>query len=346
VGRIQIASQTTNGRKDWGKIIPGVIVSVVALVIVLSLIDLDELNEALSNANYLLLILGGLLTIPWLLVRGVFWRTLLQYKAAYKDVFFTLNEGYLLNNVLPFRLGEIGRAFLLGKKASLDFWQVLSSILIERILDLAIAVGIFLCTLPFVIGVSWAVQAAVFVGVIVVVGLLCLYLVARYQTVILGWLERLSQRVSLLERFTGRHLAAFFDGLAVLTDKTLFLRAIGWLILNWSITILQYFVILRAFFPDADMLWAVFLMGAGALGVAAPSSPGNIGVFEAVLVGALAIFGVNPSAAAAFAFFIHFNSFMITGVIGGYALLRDGESLIHLYRELRQRQGEDESRAE
>ena len=57
------------------------------------------------------------MTILWLVARGFLWRILLQEKASYSQVFFTLAEGYFLNNFLPFRLGEIARAFLRGSEA-------------------------------------------------------------------------------------------------------------------------------------------------------------------------------------------------------------------------------------
>jgi uncharacterized protein (TIRG00374 family) len=78
------------------------------------------------------------MTLLWLVCRGKAWHTLLRRRAAYRDVFFTLNEGYLINNILPFRLGEVARAYLLGRKAHLSFWDVLSTVLIERFLDLAL----------------------------------------------------------------------------------------------------------------------------------------------------------------------------------------------------------------
>jgi uncharacterized membrane protein YbhN (UPF0104 family) len=122
---------------------------------------------------------GALLLILWLVLRGFVWRTLLQNKASYRHSFITINEGYLLNNILPFRLGEIARAFLMSRKAGLGFWQIIPSILIERALDLAIAVGLFLCTLPFVIGVAWAKQAAIGTGIVVLTGLGLIYILAH-----------------------------------------------------------------------------------------------------------------------------------------------------------------------
>lgn len=267
-------------------------------------------------------------------MRGFVWRTLLQNKASYYDAFITVNEGYLLNNILPFRLGEVGRAFLIGRKAQLDFWQAIPSILIERALDLAIAVGLFLSTLPFVIGISWAKQAAFGIGALVVVGLVAIYVLARNRQWVLGWIDRSSERWSLVKKLAGRRVVAFFDGLEIITDGRLFLVALGWVVLNWLVSILQYYLFLRAFFASPSLLWVIFALGVGALGIAAPSSPGAIGVFEAVLVGALVIFGLDASPATAFALSLHFTSYIITALIGGYGLYKDGESLSGLYSRL------------
>ena len=309
-------------------------VSLVALAIVFSLLDLKKFGQALLQADLRYLLAAIASALLWLVVRGFFWRTLLQYKASYYDSFITINEGYLLNNILPFRLGEIGRAFLMGRKAQIDFWQVIPSILIERALDLAVAVGLFLCTLPFVIGVSWAKQAAIATGIIVLVGLGAIYLLARNRQKVLNWIDQAGQRLPLVNKLAGRRVVAFFDGLAIITDGKLFLRALGWEALNWAVSILEYFLFLRAFFPAPSLLWVVFALGVGALGIAAPSSPGAIGVFEAVLVGALVVFGVDASTATAFALTVHITSYVISGLIGGFGLYKDGESLSSLYTRL------------
>lgn len=324
------------------RILPGLIISLAALAVVFSLLDLKKFGQAIEQADLRFLVLGVLSDVLWLLIRGVVWRTLLQNKASYRDSFITVNEGYLLNNILPFRLGEIGRAFLIGRKARLDFWQALPSILIERSLDLAIAVGLFLSTLPFVIGVSWATQAAIGIGILVLVGLGGIYLLARNRGRVLGLIDRAGERWSVVKKLAGRRVVAFFDGLAILTDGRLFLIALGWVGLNWLVAILQYYLFLRTFFPSPNLLWAVFALGVGALGIAAPSSPGAIGVFEAVLVGALVAFGLDASPATAFALSLHFTGYIVAGLIGGYGLYKDGESLSSLYMRLGRMKSEDD----
>ncbi len=79
--------------------------------------------------------------------------------------FLTVCEGYLLNNFLPFRLGEIGRAFLMGRKSKLGFMEVLPTIVIERILDFAFAAAVLLSAIPFVVGATEAARVAVIIGV-------------------------------------------------------------------------------------------------------------------------------------------------------------------------------------
>jgi uncharacterized membrane protein YbhN (UPF0104 family) len=153
----------------------------------------------------------------------------------------------------------------------------------------------------------------------------------------------LSQRSSVVKKLAGRRVIAFFDGLVILTDGRLFLSALGWMGLNWLTGILQYYLFLLAFFPQPNFLWAFFALGVGALGIAAPSSPGAIGVYEAVLVGALVVLGLDASPATAFALSMHIVSYLVTGLIGGYGLYKDGESLSSIYKRLGKMRSEGES---
>ena len=320
----------------WKSILLGLVISAISLVVIFFIADLGESLQAFRQADprYLLTALG--LSLLWLVVRGYNWRALLLEQAPWREVFLTVNEGYLLNNLLPFRLGEIGRALLLSRKTILSFWQVLSSILVERILDLAFAGGIFLSTLPFVVSAPWAREAATGSVLLVVLGLGGLFLLARNQEFVERILAGLRSRWTIVDRIDPRRVEAFFLGLAVLQDGKRFLYSVAWMALNWLIAVVQYYVLLQAFFPGARLLWACFALGAAALGLAAPSSPGGIGVVELAIVGALSIFGLNPSSALAFALTTHLLNYLTTTFIGAYALTRDGESIVSLYRRARE----------
>ena len=326
---------------DWKRILPGLVISAITLIAVFWLIDLNLFIQALRLADYRLVILGYLLSLGWIMVRGKVWQTLLQEKATYSQVFFSVNEGYLLNNLLPFRLGEVGRAFLLSRKANLEFWQVFSTVFIERAMDMALAAGLLLTTLPLVIAgahntePAWARPAALVAGGLVLAMLGALYLVARNREWALNMFNRVASRWSLLKRLGERFLPPFLSGLAILTDFKRFLRSVAWILLNWGVAVLQYYTLMLAFFPQAKLLWAAFALGVVALGIAAPSSPGSLGVMEASMVGALAVFGLDASTSLALALTAHLSNYLISGIIGSYALARDGESLTGLYQSVK-----------
>jgi uncharacterized protein (TIRG00374 family) len=321
--------------KDFKRLLPGLLISAVCLAVIFYFVDFQKLLDALRLANYRLVILATLVGLAWLAVRGLVWQALLRDQATFKQSFFTICEGYLLNNVLPFRLGEVGRGFLMGHKASLPFWEVFSTIVIERALDMAMAAGLLLCTLPFALGADWAVEAAIVAGGLIVLFLVFLYLLARHRQRALGVFHKASVRWPALQRRGGNALEAFLTGLTVLTDLRIFLRATSLVILDWLLALLQFFILMRAFFPQASPLWAAFVLGISALGLAAPSSPGAIGVYEISVIGGLAIFGQDASTAFAFALVAHAISYLWTSIFGIYALVQDGQSLIGLYRQLR-----------
>ena len=342
LGRIDIAAENPS-RNNWKNVLPGLLISAVSLVIVIKLADWNQFIQALKLANYSQIALFLGITWIWLVVRAIVWRTLLEENYTWKEVFFAINQGYLLNNILPFRLGEVGRALLLssktpakGNQSRLGFFYVFSTILIERIMDIAMAAGLLLITLPFVVGASWARHTALVAAGLVLVGLGSLFLLARNR----GWaqkkFEQVTQRAPALQKLGARHFNTFMNGLGILTDGLRFLRLCLLVMLNWSIAVLQYTLLMLAFFPQARLLWAAFSLGVVSLGIAAPSSPGALGIMELSLVGALSLFKLDASTSLAFAITAHLTNYILTGIIGSFALARDGQSLSGLFQRAKQ----------
>ncbi len=331
----------SNFWKSARRWLPGVIISLIAIVAIVHFVDLKQFITAIRSANYWLILASLVVSVIWLMVRGIVWRTLLRGRASYRDVFWTLCEGYLLNTVLPFRLGEVGRAFLLGRKAKLGFMDVLSTIVIERVLDLAFSAAILLSAVPFVVGAAGAGRIAIIIGALVVLGMGILYLLARNREWALGLFQRLSARWPRLQSLGGDLLDSLFSGLAILTDGWLFLRFLLWMTLNWAMAIGQFLLLLLAFFPQARLLWSLFGLGAVAFGNAVPSLPGAIGTYEGALGGALTILSGDQSTALAAALTSHLVGIISNSLLGVFALSREGETLMGVYRQLRNRPEEE-----
>src|SRR5512143_3827365 len=150
--------------KDIRRWLPGAIISIVLIVAILSVVDLRKMADAIRHANYFLLAIAVVLGFIWIAVRAQVWRTLLRDKPSYSDTFWTVGEGYILNNFLPFRLGELGRAFLLSRKSGMTFMEILPTIVIERIVDLGYTAVIFVSVIPFVVGAKGSERVGVIVG--------------------------------------------------------------------------------------------------------------------------------------------------------------------------------------
>ncbi len=322
--------------KDTKRWLPGALVSILLIAVFLYFVDFRQMAEAFRSANYLILLLALSLSFVWMAVRAIVWRTLLRDQASYRDVFLTVGEGYLMNNFLPFRLGEIGRAFLLSRKSSLKFMEIIPTIVIERAVDLAYSAAILLISLPFVVRAEGAAQIGVLVGIVVILGLLVLYLLARNRQWALDLFNRVSQRWPVLQRLGGGFIAAFLEGLVVLTDGWLFARFLFWMTINWMVAIVSYILIIRAFFPQAQFIWAFFGLGMAAFGNAIPSLPGAIGTFEGAFGGALTLLTGDQSTAFAAALAGRLYLYIASLTIGFIGLASEGQTLSGIYRQLRE----------
>lgn len=320
--------------KDAKRLIPGALISIVLIAAILYFVDFQTMWTSIRNANYCILAGSVVLSFLWMFVRAKVWQTLLRDKPAYIDVLFAASEGYLLNAFLPFRLGEIGRALLLSRKSGIQFGEIIPTIVIERIVDLAYSAAVLLAALPFVVGAEGSERIGYIVGGVVVFGLVMMYILARNNKWALNLFHKFSARWPALQKFGGSFLESFFQGLGVLTDGWLFIRFLFWMTFNWAIALVAYYLIILAFFPQAQPVWALFILGAAAFGGAIPALPGGVGTFEGAVSGALILFTGDQSTSLAVALTARLYNYLNSGVIGGIGLFREGQSLSGIYREL------------
>lgn len=218
----------------------------------------------------------------------------------------------------------------------MQFMEIIPTIVIERTVDLAYSAAILLISLPFVVGAEGAKQIGVIIAVVVVIGLVALYLLARNRQWAVDMFHKLSRRWPALQKVGGDFVAMFFEGLTVLTDGWLFARFLFWMTINWGIAIASYYLIVRAFFPQAQMIWAFFGLSLAAFGNAVPSLPGAIGTFEGAFGGALTILTGDQSTALAAALAGRLYNYVSTTIVGVIGLASEGQTLSGIYQQLRE----------
>jgi len=328
---------TSVGEPNWKKSLrwlPGVLISLIAIFFVSRLVQWDELGPALKVFSWIHI--AGMigLTIAFLILRAAMSQVLLAGRPTLMDAFWAINQGYLLNNILPFRLGEIGRAMLLSQRTGLPAAQILSSIIIERALDVAIAAGMLLAMLPVALDAAWAKPVAVIMLIIVAAAMLGLFLVARYHEKVNRWVEILSARWTFTRKWVGPQVRSLLTGLNTLTDPRRFFLALALLLGSWVVAIGIYQTGLLAINPRAPLWWGVFTDAVLALGIAIPSAPAALGTFEAAVVGALSILGIGQTVALGYAITVHFVQIIITGILGMIGMVRQGRSIGTVFRDL------------
>ena len=116
----------------------GILLSVVLLSVVLYRADLSRVAAALREADYRYLPLAVIIYLTSFLLRSLRWGILLRPVKpgiGFARLFSTIIIGWTSNNLLPARVGELVRAYLIGKRESISKSSSLATIVVERILD-------------------------------------------------------------------------------------------------------------------------------------------------------------------------------------------------------------------
>ncbi len=313
----------------------GLVISLLALWLAFRGANLAQMAGALRNANYFYLVPAVGLTGLGLIFRALSWRVILAGRVPYRRVFDAMNEGYLLNSLLPLRLGEFGRAYLISHASSLTAVQALSSVIVERVIDLLMLVVLLAAFLPRVAGLGIAREVAFASMAAGVAALAVLVLLARNRVRLLRWTRGLLGRLHIVRLSPDRwerRVGSFVDGLAVLQDARRAALAAFWSSLAWVAAGFSAWVLLRAFVPAAQPSVGFFVLTIVGLGNAVPSAPSSAGVFEFVIVQALSLFAVEHNTALGYALVWHAVQIGLALVLGGLALSSEGESVAHLAR--------------
>lgn len=320
--------------KRW-QLWAGLAVSVVALVLALLGIDLRQAAESLSGARYFYLIPAGLSLLAYLVVRSIRWRVMFNSDVGFWRCFWVTNVGYLVSNVLPFRLGDPARAVAIGLGSKAKVSAALSTVVVERVLDMLMVVLLLAATLPFVEQAGWMQGAGVAAGIAAIVALSAMIVLALRP----DWIRRLARW--LLARM--KHLDAkrwlgvldgLLDGLAALRSLRRLAALFAWSILTWAFVVGYYWAMLWAFLDRPSLVQGSFLTCAIGLGMAVPAAPGAMGVFELVARYALELpFGVPQEQAVAIAFAAHAFQYILSNLMGLIGLAHLGLSLGQLQSE-------------
>ena len=315
----------------------GVVISLALLAWVLKDVSVAEVLDQARRAHPGLMALSVAIATAAFPLRIFRWRLILKaddgQPVSRRAMWHAIAVGFMANNLLPLRAGEVLRAFTINRIAPVKLTSALSSLIVERMFD-----GISIVVLLFIGLVTAGIPATTKIAGIEVAAVgtrtavfLAILLTGCGLALALPDLARRAIRAIIPNERLAPKLIGVFDGiragLTALASPGRVVAVLGWSIGLWLFNGLAFYVGYRAFDIGVGFGGALLQQSILVLGIAAPSSPGYVGVFEGAIKAVLGLFGVPSSVAVAFALTYHFATFIPITLLGLYSLVRTGMSL-------------------
>lgn len=319
----------------------GTLVSLAAIYLIYTQMrdnDLSLIGVALGSARYQYVALSAAIIAAGLFARGARWQTLLSGALSFWRAFSINNVAYLINGIVPFRVGEVARAYLATRAdPPVPVLKSASTIVVERLLDL-ISIWVILLfalsqgNLPDELRKTALVLAPLsIVGFGVLVGMS-----ARRETV-LTLVAKVAAWLSIKWNVVG-WAGHFLDGLRPLTDWRRFAAVAFWNTLSWLSSVASGYVLMYAFFDQPHWGATLLFTAMASLAVAVPAVPGNLGTYELSILLALQAMGFTdaPATVGAFAVAVHAVNLCINAGMGVIGFIQEGVSLQQLSQGVRE----------
>ncbi len=331
-----------------GRFLIGLAVTAACALLLLRLIPWSSTRAALESADPRFIALAVTCLVASLVAKTVRWRLLLPDTSGVSTprLYRILHISFLLNNVLPARLGDVARVAMTTRQPGIRFGHVLSSLLTERVTDTVTLLAGFLIVSPFlpipeaykdILRIAWAVIATV----------VLLTMVAAIFRRRLQGLARKGHLDALVPA-SGRlreEASSFSEGFRQLFSRRHVISIWGWSWGAWIGAFAINYLLMRACHIDAPIAVAVLLTCTTNLAMLIPSSPGYVGVFHAAATLSLLPFHVASGTALSFAILAHLVNVVPVSLIGAAFLLFGREQLSFNLGALRRQKETIESEA-
>lgn len=323
------------------QILLGIAISAALLYFSLRGIQFSEVLEHVRTARLAPMLLAVVLATLTFVLRIFRWRLLLHGDDGrvlkVGPLWHAIAMGFMSNNVLPLRMGEVVRTLAAARLTQTRFTAVLASVAVERLFDAItvvglLALGLFTATLPES-GLSTKMERIVtFGGLAALAGLVLATLVVIFPVAA----ERVVRRLLPSERFAIRLIGlieGIRHGLSVLGSPARVAGAAFWSLAVWGVSALSFYTMFAAFGIGVDFSGTLLMQGLIMFGIALPSTPGYVGAFEAPIIIVLGLYGVDKNLAAAYALTYHVTTFLPITLLGAWSVARTNLGFTTLRRD-------------
>lgn len=301
-----------------GKFIISLAIGIILLTLTFRYFDLKKTVDIIKGTSIDLLALALLMMVSAYFLRGIRW-TIWEPGLKFWDSFKIILVGFMGNNILPARLGEVLRAHCASAKIESNFGRTatLGSIAIERILDgfIIALLGIAgLLLVPLRYNLFWALAIVCIIFFVLTVGLI---LGNFFHLKIRAWIDKINEIFpGHLTSFGKEKVNFFLDGLLLVRRPSTFLTALSMTCLIWGVELATYYLIAKAVFPETSYKISFVFLSVVNFASLFPFTVGGLGAIE----GATGIFlvdaGLPINESMAMVVIQHAFQFLFTTMVG------------------------------
>ncbi len=302
-------------KKRWPIFIVGLLVSLFFLWLALRDLELDHVLAALRGASYGWLIPAVAVYFVSVWFRAWRWGFLLRSskQVSANRLFSIVVIGYMGNDILPFRLGEVLRAYVLWRKESINVGTTLTTAVLERLFDgltmvLFVLTGLLFVPMSAFLSRLVTIASAAFFGALAAFLFLAARpaLLRRTADMLIGRLAPARLRPPLMGFVEG-----VIAGLESLRSGRDVLVLFGMTVWVWVIETFKYWLVSFAFDLHLPYVGILLMGGAVNLLTALPSLPGYVGTFE---LGIKILEGIGAPSAAAGSYVLVLHAILLVPV--------------------------------
>ncbi|MGH7801606.1 MAG: lysylphosphatidylglycerol synthase transmembrane domain-containing protein [Thermodesulfobacteriota bacterium] len=300
------------------KKIIGITFSVIFLVLALYKVNFAKIGGALIGVKIGWLVLAATVYICSFIPRTLRWRRLLMPIKPFRfyQLLPVILVGYMANNLLPMRIGELFRAYFLKEKEEVSSSSALATILVERVCDGLTLVLILAVVLAFFPQKEWVHIVGLTAGAVFFAGFMGTILLPRYKGII--------QKIPLLSRLrdkpVGKWLSTKFEefliGLKGLSSPVDFAFVGFFSALIWLVEGVVLYLITMAFGLSLSPSGIALVLVIINFSTMIPSGPGFIGTFQYAFVLSFGLFSISKEMAIAASIVTQLVFFSIVNPVG------------------------------
>lgn len=313
----------------------GIGISLICLALALRGIQWGQVWQHLRGARYPYLVAAALVLTAGLGARAFRWQLLFfpRRGPSRMRLFAISNIGYLLINILPARVGDLARAYLVGRGGHISAAHALSTIIVERIYDTLATLLLLALVSPLIPLPRWAIRGGLAVGAVTVTLTAFLFVLGGQQEHCLDLWHRATGKMHWLACLgLDGAIRSALEGLAVLQHGRVALGVLGWSGVVWACNLGPFYLVMRALALDLPWSAAGLALAVTALGMIIPSSPSYVGVFEEGVILSLGLFAVERETALAYALLTHALNYVTVNLLGLIGLWQEGRGVLSVGR--------------